>query len=91
VLSLGPVATTIEVEEDVDAGPLGVLAAGLAVATTKVEEDIDGAPLGCCRQVWQRPPPKLKKMLMTAPPGSPTNGSGSGHHFDGEDINGGPS
>jgi hypothetical protein len=44
VLPAGPTTATIEVEEDIDGGPLGVLSAGLAAATTEVEKDIDGGP-----------------------------------------------
>jgi hypothetical protein len=45
VLSVGPTATTTEVE-DVDGGPPGgVLSAGPIAATTEVE-DVDGGPLG---------------------------------------------
>jgi hypothetical protein len=46
VLSTSSAATTTEVEEDVDRGPLGVLLVGPAVATTEVKEDIDGRLLG---------------------------------------------
>jgi hypothetical protein len=65
VLCAGPAAATTEVEGDVDGGPLGVLLAGPVVATTEVEKDVDGGPPGrCCRQVRQRPPPKLKETSM---------------------------
>jgi hypothetical protein len=46
VLSVSLAATTTEVEEDVDDGPLGVLAECPTAATTKVEEDVDGGPPG---------------------------------------------
>jgi hypothetical protein len=51
VLSVGPVAATTDVVEDVDGGsPCGVLLAGPVAATIEVEEDIDGgAPGGCYR------------------------------------------
>jgi hypothetical protein len=36
-----------------------------AEATIEVKEDVDGGPHGgFCRWVRQRPPPRLKKMLM---------------------------
>jgi hypothetical protein len=44
---VGPVASTIGVEEDVNGGPpRGALLVGLAVSTTEVEEDVDGKPPG---------------------------------------------
>jgi hypothetical protein len=45
---VGPAASTIGVEEDVNGGPPrgGALLVGLAVSTTEVEEDVDGRPPG---------------------------------------------
>jgi hypothetical protein len=55
---------------------------GPGVSTTDVEDDIDGGPPGgCYRQVWQHPPPRLKKTLMVGPLGGGTAGrSGNAHH-----------
>jgi hypothetical protein len=41
-------ASTIEVEDDVDVGPLGgrALPAGPTASTTEVEGDVDGRPPG---------------------------------------------
>jgi hypothetical protein len=41
---VGSAASTTEVEEDVDDGPLGVLSMGLTASTTEVDEDIDDGP-----------------------------------------------
>jgi hypothetical protein len=43
---VGPTASTTEVEEDVDDGPLGALPVGPAASTTKDEEYVDGGPPG---------------------------------------------
>jgi hypothetical protein len=42
VLPVGPVASTIEVEEDVDGEPSGGAIGGSVVTTTEVEENVDG-------------------------------------------------
>jgi hypothetical protein len=42
----GPVASTTEVEDIIDGGPLGALLVGPVASTTEVEEDLDGGPLG---------------------------------------------
>jgi hypothetical protein len=51
---VGPVASTTEVEKDVDVGPPGgALLAGSAAATTDVEDDVDdrmGVVLQCTVQ-----------------------------------------
>jgi hypothetical protein len=60
-------------------GPLGVLPTCPGAPTTEVE-DVDGGPTrGCCRQVQQRPPPKLK-MSMVGPLGVAAGMSDSSHH-----------
>jgi hypothetical protein len=41
---VGPAASTTEVEDDVDDGPLGALSAGPAASTTEFEDDVDGGP-----------------------------------------------
>jgi hypothetical protein len=68
-LPAGSIATTTEVEEDVDGRPpLEVLPVGPTTATTEVEEDVDGElPGGCCRWVRQRPPLRLKRTSMVVP------------------------
>jgi hypothetical protein len=43
---VGPTASTTDVEDDVDGGPLGALPAGPIASTTEVQEDIDGGPPG---------------------------------------------
>jgi hypothetical protein len=61
------------------AGPLGVLLVGPAVATTEVEKDVDGGPpRRRCRQVQQRPPPKLKETSMEGCLGGAASRSGRG-------------
>jgi hypothetical protein len=44
VLPVGLAVGTIEVEEDVDSGPPGVLSVAPTVVTMEVEEDVDGGP-----------------------------------------------
>jgi hypothetical protein len=45
-LLVGPAASTTNVEDDIDGGPLGVLPMGSVVSTIDVEEDVDGGPWG---------------------------------------------
>jgi hypothetical protein len=65
---------------------------GPGVSTTDVEDDIDGGPPGgCYRQVWQHPPPRLKKTLMVGPLGGALRvGPATPTTKVEEDINGGP-
>jgi hypothetical protein len=63
VLSVFSAAATIEVE-DIDGGPPGVLSVFLAATTTEVEDVDGGPPRRCWRQVRQRPPPKLKTLMV---------------------------
>jgi hypothetical protein len=45
---MGSAASTTDVEDNVDGGPLGVLST-VAASTTEVEEDVDGGPPGAWR------------------------------------------
>jgi hypothetical protein len=65
VLPVGPAASTIEDEEDIDGGPpWGALLVGPTASTTEVEED---SPLGG-RYRWVRrwPPPRMKTLKKTS-------------------------
>jgi hypothetical protein len=68
---VGPVASTIELEEDVDDGSPRGTAVSPAVSTTDFEDDVDGGPSGeRCRWVQQCSPPRLKKTSMVGPLGA---------------------
>jgi hypothetical protein len=87
LLSGFPAAATTDVE-DVDDGPLGVLAAGPAAATTDVEYIDGGPPGGFYRDFRQRPPPMLKTS-MVGPLGVLAAGSAAAT-TNVEDVDGGP-
>jgi hypothetical protein len=76
---MGPIAATIEVEEDVNGGPHGgALLTGPAVATTEVEEDVDGgspdgdtrAPTINVKNVDDGPPWEVLKLVIRECPPS---------------------
>jgi hypothetical protein len=72
-------------------GPLGALPAGPAAATTVVEEDVDDGPPGeRCRLIQQRPPPRLKRTLMTGPWRVMSAGLTASTIEVEEDVDGGP-
>jgi hypothetical protein len=81
-LSVGLVASTTEVEKDINGGtPGGVLSTGPTASTTNVEDDVDGGPPGVhCQWVRQCPPSRLKKTLMTSPLVGAAGGSNGIHH-----------
>jgi hypothetical protein len=61
------------------------------MATTEVKEDVDGGPPGGrCRQVQQRPPPRLKKTSIAGPLGALSAGLAIATTEDKEDIDGRP-
>jgi hypothetical protein len=74
------------------AGPWGVLPVFPAATFTEVEEDVMSmaAPLGVLAEVWQQPPPKLKKMLMTGPLGMLSISLAAATTEVEEDVDGGP-
>jgi hypothetical protein len=71
-------------------GPLGALPAGPAAATTVVEDVDDGPPGERCRLIQQRPPPRLKRTLMTGPWRVMSAGLTASTIEVEEDVDGGP-
>jgi hypothetical protein len=62
-----PAVATTEAEEDVDGGPLRVLAEVRQQPPLKLRKVSMAGPLGVLAEVRQQPPPKLKKTSMAGP------------------------